>query len=143
MKSFILTLALISTTALAAEIKVYDQPKGYHDHESAVFNINKDLGRAWVEVNLEKQWSDETYTDTVRTLVPGLSYDAQTKTINLDHEGQLVECAALKTSGRSIFRITRIVNTNCDLVKKEVVVEYDNGFEIKKQKRVQFFLVTK
>lgn len=139
MKSFFIALSLIiATAATASEIKLYEVRKD-GDVVKAKFAINKELGRAWLEVS-QDDYSSEGTPSAHKVKVPGLSFDAATSTILLNLDGQLVECANLVTSGRSIFRITRIINNRCSLSHKYVVVTVDDGFNTRRETRLQVFL---
>lgn len=144
MKFLFIVLSLLST-AFASEIPVVEMSERDLRNVSAVFEVNKDLGRAWVTVKItEPRRRDEPRRqETHRTLVEGLAFDAARGVITLDHEGQLIECATAVERGRFIFRHTKITNTNCSFRSQIVTKEYDTGFEIIKKKRLQVFLVVK
>lgn len=143
MKIIAILFTVLLGSAYAAEIKVLDLPAWGLTYKSGTFNVNKDLGRAWVEITVDDRLHhDRGYRGDVYTqLVPGLSYDAGK--IRLDHEGQMVECADVTVRGRSIFRYNHVALTGCDFQKREVTVERDNGYRIIKEKRLQVFLITK
>jgi hypothetical protein len=144
MKTLFLSLVVLLTATVseAASIKIYeDKPDG--DHISASFAVNKDLGRAWVEVR-EVTYGDENSHDiTTKVKVPGLSYDPELSAIVFEDEGRVVECANVVTSGRSIFRMTKIKNTNCSFSVEKLMMDIDDGFYIKRQLRVQVYLNVK
>lgn len=143
MKIIALFFAFMTVSAFAAEIKVLDLPAWNQTFKSATFEVNKELGRAWVEITVhDRDHADRGYRgDTHRKLVEGLSYDGQV--VRLDHEGQMFECANVVVRGRSIFRYSQVTKTGCDFVKREAIVLRDTGFEVIKEKRLQVFLVTK
>lgn len=143
MKMFALLFAFLSFSSFAAEIKVLDLPAWNQTYKSGTFQVNRELGRAWVEVTVhDRDHADRGYRgDTHRKLVEGLSFDGTT--IRLDHEGQMFECASVVTRGRSIFRHNHVTKTGCDFEKREVTVLRDTGYEVYKEKRLQVFLITK
>lgn len=143
MKMFALLFALLSVSAFATEIKVLDLPAWNQTFKSGTFNVNRELGRAWVEIMIhDHDHHDRGYQgDSYRKLVDGLSFDGSV--IRLDHEGQMFECATVITRGRSIFRYNQVTKTGCDFEKREAIVLRDTGFEVIKEKRLQVFLITK
>lgn len=142
MKNLALLFTLIlSHSALSGELEVFNQPVFNMDVISSNFQINKELGRAWVEISLDDStFSDTDDYQTLRVKVPGLSFNQEQSTIELLHEGQLIECAKVKVVGKSIFKRTVIKNTSCDLVSMINYVDYDDGFEIKKRRHAQLIL---
>jgi hypothetical protein len=138
----ILTLSL-SLPAMADKILV----KSFSQYElwgrgsaSPAFQVNPELGRAWVEITVYKGED----SDEMRIKMDGLSYDHLTETINLDYQGKITTCAVNKLVGRSIFR-QRIIKMTpaCEFQGKWRDVTYDDGFEIKKTRRYDIFLVVK
>lgn len=110
---------------------------------SAAFEINKDLGRAWIEVTTTANDPDHM-SDVERIKIEGLSYDQQSGAINIDFEGKITTCAEYKTVGRSIFRQKLIKMTeNCNLEGRWRNFTYDNGFEIVKTSKYEIFLIVK
>lgn len=145
MKFISLALLLLVTNVFAAEIKVFDLPDTNRSQAYTQFNVNHDLNRAWVEFivketfsNIDRGQRGEFY----REQVPGLSFDSSRGVITLDHEGQLIDCATVVRRGRFIFRHNKVTNTNCHFDTKRVKVEVDNGYEVRKERRLQVFLIT-
>jgi hypothetical protein len=142
MKTFIICLGVFLTTivnAKASEIKILEIPNYLRHYVSVKFNINPELGRAWVETTV----SDFNFEDnkTYRTLVKGLSYNAQNEVILLENSLQFIECAEIQTVGRGIFKNQKIQNTNCRFEIRSIEVSMDDGFHIQKVHRTQIFLV--
>lgn len=127
----VLGLALAQSTALAADSStaIFKAPVGAADaSKSKTFAINRDLGRAWVEIDLYYNTSETT--DTRRVVVPGLSFDPAASAVVFKAQGKTVECAKVEERGW-IFKHTRIEPTgNCELTHKYVEVPVDNGFTI-------------
>ncbi len=145
MKMFALILCMVVGSAFAAEVKVLDIPALTQQTVVGSFGWNEKLERVWVELTVTETYrNDDSYTgDFYRAKVDGLTYDAHTKTANLDIEGQLVECAAVRQRGVLVFRHNYLKATNCSFKSKVVTVLHDNGYEIEKRSRLQVFLVTK
>ena len=110
---------------------------------SIKFKVDKNnLGRAWVEVDLDTDDIDEIWTVTEKVKVEGLRYDQSANKVVLFNGVESVVCAdvKLKTS-RNIF--TRNVKTkykvsangNCEvtaeLEERELVV--DTGFDLQRK----------
>jgi hypothetical protein len=144
MKILVLGLTLmLSAVAQAVEIKILDIPEWPGSTVNSKFEFNKELGRAWVEIEVSRGSGEDSSSDFYRTKVEGLFFDILTSSVVIEHQGLLIECAQVSMRGRSIFRIERIKNTNCEFTSKVVTVLVDDGFEIKKRYRLQVFLVTK
>jgi hypothetical protein len=143
MKRLLLVIALtLASVAQAAEMKLLDiASSSFHGDAQARFNVNLQLGRAWVETTVTDHSFEQE--DVYRSQVAGLSFDQELNAIVLEREGQLIECAEVTMRGRSVLRHTRIRPTNCSLESRFVTVMVDDGFTIKKQRRLQVFLVTK
>jgi hypothetical protein len=142
MKAFFLTLSLMTASFVqAGSIKIYE---GYPTKTvQASFRFNPDLGRAWVEVDLNSNVLNDTEATgvpVIKVKVPGLSYDTNTSSIVLASEGQLINCADVKVTGSKLFRKTKITNDRCSLSYKNTTVNIDDGFEVRKARRLQVFL---
>ena len=147
MKSLILVISLLFVSNIfAGEILV----KSLSQYElwgsrsaTQQFAINPDLGRAWVEVSISSNDPDGAGNDDLeRIKIEGLTYDAQTGEINLDHEGKITTCAEFKVVGRSIFRTKMIrMSSNCKFQGRWRKLTYDNGFEIKQTEKYEIFLI--
>jgi hypothetical protein len=146
MKFLLILPFLLFGQSFAFEIKILEKTTFFNESVSTVeFEVNKDLGRAWVNISIDEFYGepDSNNTQVFRQKIDGLSFDHQTASIVLDRDGQLHECAQLTTKGRSIFRHTFIKNTGCEFHSKLVTVDYDNGFEIKRINKIQVFLIVK
>lgn len=145
MKMFALVLCMVVGSAFAAEVKVLDIPSYTHQTVASTFGWNEKLERVWVEMTVSEAYSNDDVSagDFYRTKVEGLTYDAHSKTVNLDIEGQLVECAVVRQRGVLVFRHNYLKATNCSFKTKVVTVLHDNGYEVEKRSRLQVFLITK
>lgn len=150
MKKLALSLCLLGlSVAHAAEVKVMEVPDSFwNSSASAKFEVNKELGRAWVTlVTTENHGGgrrhQDRYVRETKQLVPGLSYDSSSRTIVYDTQGAIHECATVTTRGRSIFRHDRITSTGCTLKVKKAKKAYDDGYRISKRDVLQVFLITK
>ena len=145
-KIFAMVALMLSTLVSAGEIPL----KSFSQYElwgspsvTPEFLVNEELGRAWVTIRVTMGYADgESSTEEHRVKVAGMSFDKSTGAILLDHEGKLSECAFQKTVGRSIFRHKEIKTTPaCKFGSRWRDVSYDDGFEIKKTKRYDVFLI--
>ena len=102
---------------------------------SGHFNLNKDLGRAWVTVAFAYYTGDSTkYHSTLSSvLVEGLSFDTQTKRILYNRDGIETVCADKKWYG---LKATK----NCAFQVKEITRRTDNGFYIVNETYYQVFM---
>ncbi|MBA2403572.1 MAG: hypothetical protein H0V66_02275 [Bdellovibrionales bacterium] len=147
MKKLITLLTLLSLTAVqAGEIKL----KSISQYElwgsasaSAAFAINPEMGRAWVEITTTSNDPEGGGpSDVQRIKLNGLSFDQITGAIQLDFEGKITTCAEQKVVGRSIFRQKLIkMTSNCQFEGRWRNVSYDDGFEMRKTKVYEIFLI--
>jgi hypothetical protein len=138
----IITLASIflGLNAMAAEIKVLEMPYG-NDFVSAAFSANESLGRAWVTVTLTRA-GDEGAGEEYRKKIEGLRWDTTRKAVILTHEGQEFVCAEMKSRGIYIFKEKFLKEKECTFKQKHITEKHDDGFEVRKIRKVQVFLVT-
>lgn len=145
MKMLIVVLSLaITTAATAASVKVLELPVWDTKVVAGEFGWNQELNRVWVEIEVADTFTSEGYTpDYYRAKVEGLEFNTTSQTAVLTVDGQAFECAAVKRRGILVFRHNYLKTTGCKFESKYVTVLVDDGFEIKKQKKLQVFLVTK
>lgn len=143
MKKLIAVIALVfSAVAIADSAMIYETRASGVDELLPEFEINKELGRAWVNVVERQYWGDDsTYHDN-RVLVEGLSYDANEKVVIFEKaDGERVVCSK-HYNRRWVIDIGGSLNDTgkCKFSVKSHIVEVDNGFEINKVKMLQVFL---
>lgn len=142
MKSLFALLVLLSGLAQAAEVKVYETSKDpWSNVIQGSFEVNPDMDRAWVSVvvadRLHGRDSQRSYADVK---VPGLFYDAATRQVMLQLDGQLIECGVQR--GNNVFT-RRIVKTGCSFEARTERRVYDDGYRTYNREYLQLFLVTK
>lgn len=145
MKKLALSLCLLAMGAAhASDVVVLETPDFFsHEEAKARFEVNKEMGRAWVVMEIKEHGQgrrSEQRTRSIRELVPGLSYDASTRTIVFDKDGALHDCAKVTTRGRSIFRYDKITPLNCSLTVRKVRKAVDDGFRIRHRSVLQAVL---
>lgn len=135
--TLILAMFVVNFAYASEKVIVEFQKPMFARALKASFQINRDLGRAWVEVSnhilIPKQ---EQHKFTKRFKVEGLSFDNVTNLIVMDG----AECAKVEKRGRGIFSSDKISNTGCQLALKEVMKEVDDGFEVRQVKMLQVVL---
>lgn len=108
-------------------------------------NVDKsNLGRAWISLDLVYNDFDDYEYKTIRTKIPGLVHDTNTKEILLDG----VVCATTRrVKKRRLFRkpkwITKITTTgNCkfktSIFRKMTTI--DDGYDVITEKRYQLLI---
>ncbi len=140
-KLLILSLSLITLNSFALEKPIVELSHSNSLEYTTRFDINKDLGRAWVVVTqIDDSFDEDTYETDFRVKVEGLSYNTETKEIIfIDKKGIESVCGRLKEK-RSFFRPERLTLTsNCKIDKEIVTVEYDDGFIIKNVLKARFY----
>ncbi|MES2527989.1 MAG: hypothetical protein V4598_12925 [Bdellovibrionota bacterium] len=145
MKNLLLSLALtFSSVAAADSAKIFEVRNwGASQHDvTTTFQVNEELGRAWVNVSIaDRSFEDTTYDDH-RVKLAGLSLNAEKTAVVLEQDGALVDCATV-TPKRGIFgRRNLIIRSTgrCTFEPKVASVEVDNGFEIRKVRVLQVFM---
>lgn len=138
-------VCLFATLSYSAEIKVFDIPsQGMDSNVVSEFAVNKEMGRAWVTISTSTNMPDSDLGSFYRVKVEGLSYDATTKTVVLETEGQLVECGKVVRAGLAIFKNTRVKPTgNCKFKVRNGYVTVDDGFETRRVFSRELFIITK
>lgn len=139
MKTLIgLFLTLSTLSAIAGEITILDRAEWTHSYSTSYtqeFEINPELGRAWVTVKFSDGSDGPVYNDE-RFKIEGLSFNTTTSQIQLDVDGVQINCANVKIGRFS----TRIRPTGkCTFKKKYYSVKVDNGYEVE---TVQKFKIT-
>jgi hypothetical protein len=139
----LLLLTSLSFPAFADKLllKSYGQYEMWGSSSATVeFKVNPELGRAWVELTTYQ--GEES--NNLRVKVSGLTYEQLTETISIDHLGKITVCAEFKVVGRFIFKHKLLKLTSaCEFQQRWREVSYDDGFEIKKTRRLDIFLVVK
>ena len=139
-KIFVLILSLSAFSALAGEIKLYDRPTYEITQISSIreaFEINPQLGRAWVNMKFDEVGDGPVYYDQ-RVQVAGLSYNSTSNEVLLDVEGTQIVCATVKIN----FFGVQIKNTGkCTFAQKRYNVKVDNGYEVETIQKLKISLL--
>lgn len=120
-----------SASALQADTTpIFKAPLSSLDaSKSKRFAINPELGRAWVEIEVWHNFSENT--EFHRVQIPGLSYKQDTAQVVFAQDEKTVVCAEVETGGFWIFKHERIKPTgDCELTRKYVKVPVDDGFSV-------------
>lgn len=138
MKNYLFILLVsfgILQSSHADEVKIANF-KTFNRFLEVGFEINPELGRAWVKTKL----SNGNIRDDkeIRTQVKGLKFDHHIGAITLEHRGQLVECALVNAKGRKRYVI---YNTGCSLEVRPGHVSIDDGFYVRKMPVEEVVLV--
>lgn len=142
MKAFLVLFLFVSSLAHAVELKVTETPVDFfRPNAKSTFAVNKELGRAWVEVEMfdRAHGNRETASYTLKVKVEGLVYDEASSTVVLTHDGQVFECATV--SGRWYGTVIR--PSGCELRIRQVKIIQDDGYQTYKRDFHQVNLVTK
>ncbi len=130
-------LVLFSVTAQAESFDIFEASyDGSYPRVSPRFSVNRELGRAWVEINVDTSSGDSSFgNDDYRQQVAGLRYDSETKSILLVRDGREVECARWKRSG--VFGLaSHFKMTGCSFAHRLTTRSVDDGFNVRKESRV-------
>ena len=140
MKTLLVMILALSNVVYASETKIFETLNYRYEDHNVEFKVNKELGRAWVELSLIDRSFDDIRYDDHRIKIEGLSYDAATQKVLLEKDGQIIECGELRRIPWSIGR--RVFPTKaCSFKGKTVKVAYDDGFEIKYKPVFQLYMI--
>lgn len=140
MKKFIVAiLAIASLNSFAASLEIYETTNFSSQYITGSFDINEDLGRAWVELELPSSFSDSA-PDYVRVKVPGLSLVGGS--VILDVEGSQTECAKVRAVGIFRYRVARSTG-KCVFKSKVVKTIVDDGFDTQTVRKLTVTLETR
>lgn len=136
-----LVLFVLSIPAIAGEILLLDKASWllgtFNTSMTSTFEVNRDLGRAWVSLYFTSP-SDDGAGHEERVKVEGMSYRAETKEVVFVVEGAQIVCAkVIKNFFGTHVKPTR----NCRIVEKNYFARVDDGFEIRKEARTRVLLV--
>lgn len=142
MKAFLVLFLFVSTLAHAVEIKVSEMPVDFfRPNAKATFEVNKEMGRAWVEVEMFDRAHGDAGAGSswTRVKVQGLVFDEAQSAITLTHEGQVFECASVTRRWYG----TVIRPTGCVLQTRKVKRTYDDGYNTYKREVFEVSLMIK
>ena len=127
--------ALSIASASANEIIIQEIGNGMTNPlVSTSFEVNRELGRAWVAVSVGDGFREGDSSD-FRILVPGLLYDAAQGQIRYED----TVCATVKTT--KLFKGLNIKPKKaCVLGSRVIEKTIDTGFERVKEQRLQILL---
>jgi hypothetical protein len=146
MKKLLLTLSLVlSVNAFSMEVVLNQSQAGYWSTMNAQFEINPEMERAWVALNLSKSIAEDIYdSNEDKIKIPGMRFDTTRSQIIVTEEGREVVCANLIEKGRGIFRRQIIQTTGeCVFENRVVTRQVDDGFYVRTKKYEQFVFITK
>jgi hypothetical protein len=135
------TFALQCPSAAAATFVVLDEPVHYDRGAEARFEINRSMGRAWVEasaIDSHATAEESGRTQDFRALVPGLRYDEATRQVVFGKDGREVPCATVKNRrilGRS-YKSTGHCALSATIERRAV----DDGFHVRKRSYLRVVL---
>jgi len=114
----------VSGVARAAEIVVFEAPVDESQAVNAKFDVDSELGRAWVDVeNVDSEF--QTSRTVVNRKVDGLSYDSEAKEVLYNVGDGAVVCA----EARNFLGMTTLRSTgNCPLKVSYEKRTVDDGF---------------
>lgn len=142
MKKLIAIFALVLSTVAAAESTLIFETKNYSNYDVLPeFQVNAQLGRAWVNVVLSEYNGDSSnYTDN-RVKIPGMSYNETDRTIVIEKDGETIVCGSVYNR-RWVIDFGGSIRTTkrCTFSVKKVNVVNDNGFETYKVPMIQVYL---
>ena len=144
MKSFRNKLAMVGLVvgsflgaANAAPIIVFEAPlDNWHQEVSADFGVNRELGRAWIDVKLTTDSFSEAppTEEVIMKMVEGLYYDSAHKQVLYRTASGPIVC----TEDTTFLWSTQLKSTGqCLLNERTEQRKVDNGFETREQSLAQ------
>jgi hypothetical protein len=143
--ALVLALASVSASAQAATVLVSRASPQDVAYNYASFDINAPMSRAWVVV---KYWerdsgSDRGSDETIhRSLVPGLSYDANAKQIVFAGKSGNVVCANVTFKTGLLGRVRYSISTTgaCTFETSVATQTRDSGFDVESTQTLDTYL---
>ena len=139
----LMLIAFFMSASFASEVVTFKKQRYSHMKEiSQYFKINTELGRAWVVVKSKDRYQRENFYDIKNVKVEGLSYSNEQ--IIFENESGTTVCAEVNPNGG--WRGNTLVITptgNCALEQEVTTETYDDGFELKTVRVLNFNLVLK
>lgn len=144
MKNLLTVVLLTVSTAIFAGQKIKIATFSSSDFESIKLNfeVNKDLGRAWVKATFSNH-DPESLPYSSNINVSGLSYSKELNSILFTSEGVTSVCSKINNRGRGIFKIEIFEEVNCSLKIESTERVYDDGFNIYKISEEIAYLIIK
>lgn len=140
-----IALALTSLVASADVIKLTEF-KNNRDLElyRTTYRVNKELGRAWIEVTISDYKHDELHYSDVRVKIPGLSYSAELNGVVYNMNGEEVVCGTFYNARWTIdMGMSFKATGRCNISTSNYVKKVDDGFNIKNVKMTEVILTIK
>ncbi len=121
--------AAASKTA-AVNKTVFEQPLNDEDLDAAHFDVNRDLGRAWIDVVLRSDYTVDEQPEVVQRALHGLYYDPARKEVIYRSGAKEIVCAEDST----FLGMTSLKNTGqCDLQLSSEKRPVDDGFNVQQE----------
>jgi len=115
--------------ASAEQVVVYEAPVGSYQQISASFEVNSELGRAWVDVAVQPiaSGSEPVFAPPIERQVDGLYYDSARKQVLYRTASGPIVCAEDATSlGGTYLKGTG----NCRLILSTEQRPVDDGYAV-------------
>jgi hypothetical protein len=107
---------------------VFEQPLDAEDLDAAHFDVNRDLGRAWIDVVLRPDYTTDEQPEVVQRALHGLYYDPARKQVIYRSGGKDTVCAA---DDSNFLGMTSLKETGqCDLQLSSEKRPVDDGFNV-------------
>ena len=109
---------------------VFEQPLNDEDLDAAHFDVNRDLGRAWIDVVLRSDYTVDEQPEVVQRALHGLYYDSARKEVIYRSGAKEIVCAEDST----FLGMTSLKNTGqCDLQLSSEKRPVDDGFNVQQE----------
>ena len=119
--------------AHADQVIVYEAPVDSYHQISASFAVNRELGRAWVDVAVQSRvsGSEAQFDPPIPRQVEGLYYDSAQKQVLYRTAAGPIVCAE---DARVLWETYLKSTGNCRLTPSTEQRNVDNGFDVHEQK---------
>ncbi len=129
----VLMLAAVPAVVHASPLLVLEkQQESDSSSINAMFEVNRELGRAWVEIQISYpgQSGDDSIVEVIRKPVEGLSFDNATNSVVYSRGERSVVCANEKAS---LFHKYYAPTAECPIVISFENRMLDDGFNVSNQ----------
>ena len=116
--------------ASAEQVVVYEAPVGSYQQISASFEVNSELGRAWVDVAVQPiaSGSEPVFAPPIERQVDGLYYDSAQKQVLYRTAAGPIVCAEDATALGATY--LKKSTGNCSLIPSTEQRSVDDGFAV-------------
>ena len=127
--SLLPAVAAAASNPAAVSKTVFEQRLNDEEVDAAHFDVNRNLGRAWIDVDIRADYTTDEQPEVVQRSLRGLYYDSARKEVIYRSGAKDIVCADDDTN---FLGMTSLKETGqCDLQLSSEKRSVDDGFEVR------------